>query len=92
MVLEDGDDHPRHRAQGAVERGERAGAVGVAHADPQSAGLDLHLPDGFKDIEEIDISGQEPRVGVFICNCGTNIAGVLDVPGLQEAMSKLGLG
>ena len=34
--------------------------------------------------EEIDISGQEPRVGVFICNCGTNIAGVVDVPGLQE--------
>jgi heterodisulfide reductase subunit A2 len=39
--------------------------------------------------EEIDISGQEPRVGVFICNCGTNIAGVVDVPGLQEYASTL---
>ncbi len=28
---------------------------------------------------EIDISGQEPRVGVFICHCGINIAGVVDV-------------
>ncbi|MGB3222251.1 MAG: FAD-dependent oxidoreductase, partial [Desulforhopalus sp.] len=39
--------------------------------------------------EEIDISGQEPRVGVFICNCGTNIAGVVDVPGLQEYAGTL---
>ena len=34
--------------------------------------------------EEIDISDQEPRVGVFVCNCGSNIASVVDVPGLQE--------
>ena len=39
--------------------------------------------------EEIDISGLEPRVGVFICNCGTNIAGVVDVPGVQEYASTL---
>ena len=23
--------------------------------------------------------GDEPRIGVFICHCGTNIAGVVDV-------------
>jgi heterodisulfide reductase subunit A len=28
---------------------------------------------------EIDVSGQEPRIGVFICHCGINIAGVVDV-------------
>ena len=39
--------------------------------------------------EEIDISGQEPRVGVFVCNCGSNIAGVVDVPGLQEYSKTL---
>ncbi len=39
--------------------------------------------------EEIDISGQEPRVGVFVCNCGSNIAGVIDVPGLQEYAKTL---
>jgi len=27
-----------------------------------------------------DIRGSRPRVGVFVCNCGTNIAGVVDVP------------
>jgi heterodisulfide reductase subunit A-like polyferredoxin len=28
---------------------------------------------------EMDVAGQEPRVGVFICHCGSNIAGVVDV-------------
>jgi heterodisulfide reductase subunit A-like polyferredoxin len=33
---------------------------------------------------EIDIADQEPRVGVFVCRCGTNIARVIDVPGVAE--------
>src|ERR1019366_3081725 len=28
---------------------------------------------------ERDVSGATPRVGVFVCHCGTNIAGVVDV-------------
>jgi heterodisulfide reductase subunit A-like polyferredoxin len=30
--------------------------------------------------EEVDVIGQEPRVGVFVCHCGSNIGGYLDVP------------
>jgi len=33
---------------------------------------------------EIDVSGQPPRIGVFVCHCGTNIAGVVDVPSVVE--------
>jgi heterodisulfide reductase subunit A-like polyferredoxin len=33
---------------------------------------------------EQDVSGQEPRVGVFVCNCGINIGGIADVPALVE--------
>ncbi|PIU54800.1 MAG: heterodisulfide reductase, partial [Chloroflexi bacterium CG07_land_8_20_14_0_80_51_10] len=33
---------------------------------------------------EVDVSGQEPRVGVFVCRCGTNIARVVDVPDVAE--------
>lgn len=29
--------------------------------------------------QEMDIRGIPPRIGVFVCNCGTNIAGVVDV-------------
>ncbi len=28
---------------------------------------------------ELDVRLQEPRIGVFVCHCGTNIAGVVDV-------------
>ncbi len=33
---------------------------------------------------EIDIRGEAPRIGVFVCRCGTNIAGVIDVPAIVE--------
>jgi len=38
---------------------------------------------------EIDINGQEPRVGVFVCRCGSNIARVVDVPSVAEYASTL---
>jgi len=28
---------------------------------------------------EKDVNAEEPRIGVFVCHCGTNIAGVVDV-------------
>ena len=34
--------------------------------------------------KEIDVRGELPRIGVFVCRCGTNIAGVLDVPAIVE--------
>ncbi len=37
-----------------------------------------HIP------EEIDIRGEPTRIGVFVCRCGTNIAGTVDVPSLVE--------
>ena len=33
---------------------------------------------------ERDVKGQEPRIGVFVCHCGTNIAGVVAVPEVVE--------
>ena len=37
---------------------------------------------------EIDLTG-EPRIGVFVCHCGTNIAGVVDVKAVAEYASTL---
>jgi len=34
--------------------------------------------------EEKDVSSEEPRIGVFVCNCGTNIGGIVDVPKVAE--------
>lgn len=33
---------------------------------------------------ERDVAGQEPRIGVFVCHCGSNIGGFLDVPSVAD--------
>ena len=38
---------------------------------------------------EIDVSGEEPRIGVFVCHCGINIGGVVDVPEVVEYVKTL---
>jgi heterodisulfide reductase subunit A len=38
---------------------------------------------------ETDISGQDPRIGVFVCSCGTNIASVVDVAAVTEYAKAL---
>ncbi len=39
--------------------------------------------------EQRDISEEEPRVGVFVCNCGINIGGIVDVPAVREYARNL---
>ncbi|MDI6655058.1 MAG: FAD-dependent oxidoreductase, partial [Candidatus Hydrothermarchaeota archaeon] len=39
--------------------------------------------------KEIDVYGREPRVGVFVCNCGLNIGGYVDVPNVAEYAATL---
>lgn len=38
---------------------------------------------------EMDVTNQPPRVGVFICRCGTNIAGVVNVPKVVNQAANL---
>ncbi|MGZ4814690.1 MAG: FAD-dependent oxidoreductase [Terriglobales bacterium] len=38
---------------------------------------------------ERDVKGQEARIGVFVCHCGTNIAGVVSVPEVVEYAKTL---
>ncbi|RLG21306.1 heterodisulfide reductase [Methanosarcinales archaeon] len=38
---------------------------------------------------ERDVSGEIPRVGVFVCHCGLNIGGVVDVPAVAEYAKTL---
>jgi heterodisulfide reductase subunit A len=39
--------------------------------------------------DEADFVGGEPRIGVFVCNCGTNIGGIVDVPGVAAYAKTL---
>jgi len=38
---------------------------------------------------ERDITDEPPRIGVFVCHCGSNIASVVDVEGVVERTRKL---
>ncbi|MBC8275404.1 MAG: CoB--CoM heterodisulfide reductase iron-sulfur subunit A family protein, partial [Chloroflexi bacterium] len=38
---------------------------------------------------EKDVAGQEPRIGVFVCHCGINIGGVVNVPEVRDYAATL---
>ena len=69
-------------------------SVTQASAAACLAGADLSAARG-KDVQTIvlpdqkDVHGQEPRIGVFVCNCGINIGGVVDVPAVQAYAATL---
>jgi len=67
-----------------TEASAAASAAGGILAQARGSETELvQVPD------EIDISGQEPRIGVFVCNCGINIGGVVDVPAVREYAQTL---
>ena len=41
------------------------------------------------EIPETEVAGQEPRIGVFVCDCGINIRGTVDVPKVVEYAKTL---
>ena len=40
-------------------------------------------------VPESNVYGEPPRIGVFVCRCGINIAGVVDVPSVAEYAATL---
>ena len=42
-----------------------------------------------EEIKERDVSGEEPRIGVFVCKCGINIAGIVDVDAVSQYAATL---
>jgi heterodisulfide reductase subunit A-like polyferredoxin len=70
------------------------GSVTEASAAACAASIDLSEARGTdtKSLsmpDEKDVSEEEPRIGVFVCDCGVNIAGVVDVPSVVEYAKTL---
>ncbi len=65
-------------ASGAVARS--AGLLGLQRQEKASI---KEFP------PEKDVIGDRPRVGTFVCHCGINIAGVVDVPAVVEYAKTL---
>ncbi len=40
-------------------------------------------------VPQINVTGERPRIGVFVCKCGINIAGVVNVPQVRDYASTL---
>ncbi|MFX0017584.1 MAG: FAD-dependent oxidoreductase [Candidatus Hermodarchaeota archaeon] len=75
---------PKDIPETVVEASAAAGAVNVLLSDVRNT-----LVAEKKYYDEIDVSGEPPRIGVFVCHCGINIGGVVDVPEVVEYASKL---
>jgi len=75
---------PKDIPGSVTEASAAACAAGIALSDARGKDIrTLEIP------EEVDVHDQEPRIGVFICNCGINIGGVVDVPGVVEYATTL---
>ncbi len=84
---------PLHTArEGIYVCGTAAGVNDISDSVAQGSGAaaeaerfaaKLRIEEKPQEIKELDTSGP-PRVGVFLCHCGINIAGVLDVESLKE--------
>jgi heterodisulfide reductase subunit A len=79
-----GAHSPQDIPSSVVNASAAAGTVSAALADARWSCMKTK-----QDPVEEDISGIPPRVGVFVCHCGTNIAGAVDVQAVVEYARKL---
>ena len=75
---------PKDIPQSVVEAGSAALMAGSAlTASRDTLTVKTEIP------PEEDIKGEPPRVGVFVCQCGINISGVVDVPAVRDYAATL---
>ncbi len=75
---------PKDIAQAVLEGSAAAAAAAIPLADVRNSLSKL------KDFpEERPVTGQRPRIGVFVCHCGSNIAGVVDVEEVAREAARL---
>jgi heterodisulfide reductase subunit A len=75
---------PKDIPTSVIDASAAAGKVGARLADARGTLTKTkELP------PEIDVKGEPPRIGVFVCCCGTNIAGFVDVPAVVEFAKTL---
>jgi heterodisulfide reductase subunit A-like polyferredoxin len=75
---------PKDIPQSVIESSASAAKVGSALAASRGSMIQTK-----ETPKEVDVKGEPPRIGVFVCNCGTNIAGFSDVPAIVEYATSL---
>ncbi|MEE4263732.1 MAG: FAD-dependent oxidoreductase [Desulfobacteraceae bacterium] len=75
---------PKDIPQSVVDASAAAAAAGEILS--QARNTETKTPEV---IPETNVVNERPRVGVFVCRCGINIAGVVDVPSVAEYAKTL---
>ena len=75
---------PKDIPQSVVDASAAAAAAGEILA----AGRDT-LTRQPEIVPETNVINERPRIGVFVCRCGINIAGVVDVPAVRDYAATL---
>jgi len=75
---------PKDIPQSVVDASAAAAAAGEILS--QARHTETKVPEV---IPETNVVNERPRVGVFVCRCGINIAGVVDVPSVAEYAKTL---
>ncbi len=79
-VFQGPKDIPETVSQGSAAAGQAAALLAPARG---TMSRQPHFP------PERQVQGEEPRLGVFVCHCGINIAGVVDVAKVAEFAKTL---
>ena len=74
---------PKDIPESVMEASGAASAAATVLGELPSKEIRVEYP------EEKDLRGEPPRVGVFVCRCGINIAATVDVPQVVEYASNL---
>jgi len=75
---------PKDIPQSVVESSAAASAVGEILSPARNT-----LIQKKEAVPEVNVINERPRIGVFVCHCGINIAGVVDVPAVAEYAGTL---
>jgi len=75
---------PKDIPDSVTQASAAAGAAGAILAEARGSDAKEKVVPPERDIAEEDL-----RIGVFVCNCGINIGGVVDVPAVKEYAARL---
>ena len=75
---------PKDIPETVIEAGAAAGRANLLLAEARNT-----LVTEKELVPELDVSDEKPRIGVFVCHCGINIGGYLDVPDVVEYAKTL---
>ena len=75
---------PKDIPSSVIEASAAACAAGSCLAEARNS-----LTRSVEKPDEIDVAGQQTRIGVFVCNCGINISSVVNVGEVEEYAKSL---